>query len=50
MRELDANEIEELLARYELGTYLDGLRDALKSTKPEIKRAIKIIVESETEI
>jgi hypothetical protein len=38
---------EELLARYELSTYLDGLRDALELTKAEIKKAIKIIEEAE---
>ena len=38
---------DELLARYELSTYLDGLRDALEMTKPQIKKAIKIIEESE---
>lgn len=38
---------EELLAKYELGTYLNGLQDALYMTKPEIRRAIKTIIESE---
>lgn len=38
---------DELLAKEELATYLDGLRDALYMTKPQIKRAIKIIVEEE---
>lgn len=38
---------EELLANHELGTYLDGLRDALGMTKSQIKRAIDIIEEGE---
>ena len=37
----------ELLDKHEMGTYLDGLRDALEMTKPEIRRAIKIIEEGE---
>lgn len=37
----------ELLAKYELGTYLDGLKDALDMTKAEIRQAIKIILEAE---
>lgn len=35
---------QEILDNHEMGTYLDGLRDALKMSKAEIKRAIKIIV------
>lgn len=38
---------DDLLAKYELNTYLDGLRDALYMTKLQIKRAIKIIEEGE---
>lgn len=38
---------EYILAAAELGTYLDGLKDALKMTKPEIRKAIKIIQEEE---
>jgi hypothetical protein len=38
---------DELLAKYELGTYLDGLRDSLEMTKSEIRKAIKIIEEGE---
>lgn len=34
----------ELLARAELGTYLEGLADALVMSKPEIRKAIKIII------
>lgn len=37
---------DELLAKHELGTYLDGLYDALNMSKPQIKKAIKIIVEN----
>lgn len=37
---------KELLARYELSTYLDGLRDALNMSETEIKKAIKTIEES----
>lgn len=37
----------DLLAKAELSTYLDGLADALSMTKPEIRQAIKIIIEAE---
>jgi hypothetical protein len=36
---------QEILASHEVGTYLDGLRDALGMTHKEILRAIKIIVD-----
>lgn len=36
---------EELLVKEELGTYLEGLVDALQMTKAEIRKAIKIIIE-----
>lgn len=37
---------EDLLANQEVGTYLDGLRDALEMTKPQLRKAIKIIEEN----
>lgn len=40
---------EELLAKQELDTYLQGLIDALEMTKPQIRKAIKIITEEEDE-
>lgn len=38
---------KSLMAKQELSTYLGGLKDALNMTKPEIKKAISIIVENE---
>lgn len=38
---------QELIDKHELGTYLDGLRDALSMNKNEIRKAIKVIEESE---
>jgi len=38
---------KELLAKQEMRTYLDGLTDALDMTKPQIKKAILTIIESE---
>jgi hypothetical protein len=38
---------EELLARYEGGTYLMGLRDALEMTPAQIRKAIEIILKGE---
>lgn len=37
---------ETLLTNQELGTYLEGLMDALEMTKPQIRKAIKIIQEN----
>lgn len=34
---------QDLLAKAELGTYFQGLCDALDMTKPQLKKAIKII-------
>lgn len=36
---------EELFDKQELRTYLDGLRDALNMTKPQLRKAIKILEE-----
>jgi hypothetical protein len=36
-------DIQDLLNRQELGTYLDGLKDALNMSKSEIRKTIKII-------
>jgi len=35
---------EELIAKHEHGTYLDGLYDAQDMTKKEIANAIEIVV------
>ena len=40
---------KELIAKAELGTYLDGLKDAQYMTTRKIKQAIKIIIESNDE-
>ena len=38
---------EELIGMHENGTFLDGLKMALGMTKAEIRKAIKIIQETE---
>ena len=37
---------EELLAKEELSTYLDGLKDALEMSKPELRKVIKFLMEN----
>lgn len=40
---------DELVAKYELGTYFEGLCDALEMSKAELRKAIKILEESDFE-
>lgn len=41
---------KELLAKAELGTYLEGLTDARDMTRKELEKAIDLIVNAPTEI